>query len=164
MSTQSEASFHVIRTLKPIAPVQPGQVYMFLHDVSTRAGHVHPRDSFLHVEDVTTQCPHGEIGEGDRNWVCRTDHGTSIWATLEQCISRDLLMRVPIYRVIFWGEPGVDPRDNRGRPLSHGSLLPFATQDIGELAALYDVWVSTSTEPPVLYLNHVGGGFDPRYR
>jgi hypothetical protein len=75
--------------------VKPGDVYRFQCDVSTRAGHVHPKDSFLTVLDSTTRCRHQEISASGKNWVCSSQFGTSEWATLEQCISRGLLVRHP---------------------------------------------------------------------
>ena len=70
--------------------VKPGQVYEFLCDVSTRAGHTHEKGSLLIVQDSTTKTPHGEISQSGVNWVCETRYGTSVWATLEQCIARGL--------------------------------------------------------------------------
>ena len=74
--------------------VKSGDVYEFLCNMSTRAGHTHPKGSLLHVHDRTTDTPHGEISESGYNWYCRTEIGISIWATLEQCIARGLLKRV----------------------------------------------------------------------
>ena len=74
--------------------VQSGDVYEFLCNMSTRAGHTHPRGSRLYVHDRTTDPSFGEISESGYNWYCRTDFGISVWATLESCISRRLLKKV----------------------------------------------------------------------
>ena len=80
---------------RPIV-VAPGEVYEFLYNVSTRAGDRHLKGSQLTVVEKTTEFPHGEIGEAGHNWVCETQFGTSVWATLEQCIARDLFKRVVV--------------------------------------------------------------------
>ena len=77
-----------------IEPVREGDVYRFECDMSTRAGHVHPAGTLLHVVQATRDCPHDEISESGSNWLCRTDHGASLWATLEQCIARGVIVRV----------------------------------------------------------------------
>ncbi len=74
--------------------VQEGDTYKFMYDVDTRAGHTHKEGSLLHVLESTTSAPYGEVGESGSNWVCKTEFGTSIWSTLEQCISRDMLKKV----------------------------------------------------------------------
>jgi len=74
-----------------------GDIYEFVHDLSTRAGHTHKQGSRLELIEKTKEMPHGEIGEAGYNWRCRTDHGESIWATFEQCVVRGLFRRV--YRV-----------------------------------------------------------------
>lgn len=74
-----------------IAPVEVGQVYRFAYDCLTRAGEVHEANSLLIVQASTTETPHGEISESGCNWVCKTSHGVSCWATLENCIARGLL-------------------------------------------------------------------------
>ena len=84
----------IIPNLNPIEPVACGDTYEFLDNMITRAGHVHPKGSLLYVHDFTLKTPHDEISESGRNWICRTDFGISIWATLEQCISRRLLKKV----------------------------------------------------------------------
>lgn len=77
-----------------ITPVQSGDTYRFKVSMSTRAGHVHPQGSLLHVHDPTTHTPYDEISQSGQNWICRTDLGISCWATLEQCIARGLLEKV----------------------------------------------------------------------
>lgn len=74
--------------------VRSGDTYVFTCDCSTRAGHVHPRDSLLYVHDSTTDAPFDEIGPKGINWWCRTQFGISVWATLEQCIERGILKRL----------------------------------------------------------------------
>lgn len=77
-----------------VNPVQPGDVYEFLYNVETRAGHTHPKGSLLCVHESTTRAPHDEISASGKNWICQTDFGVSTWATLEQCISRGLFKKV----------------------------------------------------------------------
>jgi len=163
MTTDTKPRINTIHNLGPIDPVEPGHTYEFLFGMSTRAGHVHERGSLLHVEDRTTRTPHGEISESGSNWVCRTQHGTSVWATLEQCLSRGMLKRLRDYTVYFWnGELGADPKDRRGRPLVHNTVMGFTADDLENLTGHYDVMITTSTCPPVLYLNKVGGKFGQR--
>jgi hypothetical protein len=73
---------------------KPGEVYRFINNVSTRAGHIHPAGSLLYVRESTTRTPHGEIGPRGLNWICRTQFDVSVWATLEHCIECDLLVKV----------------------------------------------------------------------
>lgn len=86
-------NLQTIRNLRSVE-VAAGDVYVFIYDMETRAGHTYPRNSILRVLEATDKAPHGEIGEVGHNWVCRTDYGTSIWATLEQCVSRDLFHKL----------------------------------------------------------------------
>jgi hypothetical protein len=74
--------------------VRSGDTYVFTCDVSTRAGHMHPRGSLLYVHDATQSTPHNEIGPHGSNWICRTQFSVSVWATLEQCIERGLMKRL----------------------------------------------------------------------
>lgn len=74
--------------------VRAGDVYVFMTNCSTRAGHIHPKDSLLYVHDNTGATPHDEIGPHGTNWLCRTQFGVSVWATLEQCIERGILKRL----------------------------------------------------------------------
>jgi hypothetical protein len=74
--------------------VSEGDTYEFLDNVSTRAGHVHPKGSMLFVHDRTRSTPHDEIGPRGYNWICRTQFGISVWATLEHCIERGLLKKL----------------------------------------------------------------------
>jgi hypothetical protein len=67
--------------------VKPGQVYRWKLDVWTRAGHRLSKGSLIEVLDFTTKTPHGEISQSGRNWVCRDEVKTSVWATLEALIS-----------------------------------------------------------------------------
>ena len=89
-----------IRVIYNVGPlpwgINDGDVYEFVSDMSTRAGHVHRKGSFLYVLRPTFETPHQEVGESGFNWVCLTDHGISIWATLAQCISRGLFKKVDI--------------------------------------------------------------------
>lgn len=75
--------------------VSEGETYVFQESVSTRAGFVHPKGSLLFVHDRTGHVPHGEIGPRGHNWLCRTQFDISVWATLEHCIERGLLKRLP---------------------------------------------------------------------
>jgi hypothetical protein len=77
-----------------VEPVREGDCYRFEYNMETRAGHVHPDGSLLHVVQATQDCPHGEISQSGTNWLCKTEFGVGIWATLEQCIARGLLVRV----------------------------------------------------------------------
>lgn len=86
-------SVYIVPRLWFRVEVKPGDVYEFAHDVVTRGGHVHLKGARLTVDDFTTKTPHGELGPDLRNWVCTTVHGTSVWATLEQCIERSLLVK-----------------------------------------------------------------------
>lgn len=74
--------------------VNAGDCYKFLYDISTRSGDIHRAGSTLKVIDFTTKTPYLEISASGRNWVCETIYGTSIWATLEQCISRGIIVKV----------------------------------------------------------------------
>ena len=74
--------------------VKPGDTYEFLTDMETRAGHTHKKGSRLKVVDSTRRCFHGELSASGTNWLCTTIYGTSEWATLEQCISRGLFLKV----------------------------------------------------------------------
>jgi hypothetical protein len=80
--------------------IRSGDLFQFTHDVSTRAGYVHPRGSLLYVHQMTHDKPHGEVGPRGFNWVCRTQFDVSIWATLESSIERGLLVKVP-RRILF---------------------------------------------------------------
>lgn len=82
-------------TLGAIAPVRAGQTYIFTVPVSTRAGHTYWPGAELFVVEETQECPYDEIGASGHNWICRTQNGDSVWATLEQCISRGVLRLVP---------------------------------------------------------------------
>lgn len=72
----------------------PGETYEFQCHVSTRAGRVHAKGDHIVVLDRTTKIPHKEVGPYGYNLVCQTKHGTSCWATLDQCIERGLLKKV----------------------------------------------------------------------
>jgi hypothetical protein len=74
--------------------VKSGQVYIFIKEMHSRDGNVHPKDSRLHVHDSTTDAPFDEVGPNDLNWYCRTQFGVSIWSTLEHCIERGILKLV----------------------------------------------------------------------
>jgi hypothetical protein len=76
------------------AVVQEGDVYVFLVNMTTRAGFVHPAGSRLYVHDATKDTPFDELGPDGVNWYCRTQFDLSIWSTLEQGIERFLFARV----------------------------------------------------------------------
>jgi hypothetical protein len=85
----------VIPNLNGIKPfIQAGDCYQFVYDMSTRAGHNHLRGSYLYVIESTTEAPFGEISESGLNWRCKTKHSISVWASLEQCLSRGCFVRV----------------------------------------------------------------------
>lgn len=164
LSLGTPERLYTVPNMGEVAPVQAGQSYEFLFDMSTRAGHVHPKGSILHVEDSTTSTPHHELSASGKNWICRTDFGTSVWATLEQCISRGAFKLMKPYQIYFWylGLDEPEPKDRRGRLLVHRSTLDFTSDDIEELSARYDVMISTATKPPVIYLSPIGSKFGQR--
>lgn len=84
-----------IYNLTPISPVNSGDVYRATCNISTRGGYNLYTGELLQVHDKTEEAPHDEMSESGVNWICRTKHGISIWATLEHCISRGLFIRVP---------------------------------------------------------------------
>jgi hypothetical protein len=100
----SDCSCAVLQPVRKISWLQPesaqtirpeaGEVYQFMHDCSTRAGHIHPRGSLLYLEYKTTETPFDEIGPEGYNWMCRNSFGRSIWSTVESCIERKILKRV----------------------------------------------------------------------
>lgn len=83
-----------VNSPKNIHP-RSGDVYQFAQNVSTRAGHNHLIDTLLYVHEMTHEKPHGEVGPRGFNWLCRTYYGVSVWSTLESCIERGLLVKVP---------------------------------------------------------------------
>lgn len=80
--------------LEPISPVVAGDVYEFTHNILTRGGDILPKGSKLTVVEPTGQTPYGEIGPAGVNWKCDAANGFTVWATLEQCISRGVLVKV----------------------------------------------------------------------
>jgi len=70
-----------------------GQTYEFRYAVWTRANKIYVAGDLLWVQASTALTPHGEISQSGINWVCRTKHGTAVWATLEQGIARGVLVR-----------------------------------------------------------------------
>lgn len=81
--------------LQAIEPVKFGDKYEWTRDVACRSGAVQEEGSIIEVLDCTRACTWGEISESGWNWVCRTADGlVSEWSTLEQCISRGLLVKV----------------------------------------------------------------------
>jgi len=83
-----------VTTHNPKPVVESGDVYEFQVQVLTRGGFVFKIGSKLRVMDRTNSTPHGEIGPYGYNWICDADNGTTVWATLEQCIERDLLRKI----------------------------------------------------------------------
>ena len=84
-------------TIQPLGPyekVQAGDVYEFTNDVWLRSGHIAEEGDRLHVIEPTGQVPFGEIGPDGVNWKVDAGNGFTVWATLEQCISRGLLRKV----------------------------------------------------------------------
>lgn len=73
--------------------VRTGDVYICLTNLKTRAGHTHPEGALVRVIDQTGMTPHREITDRGYNWVCKTDFGISVWATLEACIGRGYMER-----------------------------------------------------------------------
>lgn len=85
----------VILNLKPVRPIENGDVFEFLYDMETRSNLVHWRGSTIEVVGLTSETPFGEISARGFNWICKTEHDVSVWATLEQCLSRGVLLRHP---------------------------------------------------------------------
>lgn len=86
---------HIIPNIGPLPwEVQPGDIYEFRSNMYCRDGNVYHIGDRLFVRYRTLETPHGEIGEANRNWVCDTQYGSSVWATLEQCVSRGLFKKV----------------------------------------------------------------------
>ena len=91
----------VIHNLGPVErPVQVGDVYRCTYGLQTRTGHFYPKGSWIQVVGPTTDAPFGEIGESGVNWVCRTTKGESVWATLEQCLSRRVIQLVESHELL----------------------------------------------------------------
>ncbi len=82
----------IIRTpLSPIQPVRSGDWYVFERDLLTRGGDIIPKGSMLEVIEPTGQIPYGDVGPMGHNWLCVASNGRTIWATLEWCISADIV-------------------------------------------------------------------------
>jgi hypothetical protein len=74
--------------------VQPNYVYEFACDMSSRSGVMYKAGDEIRVVEATQSTPHNEIGVSGCNWICETKHGRSVWATLEQCVSRGMLRQI----------------------------------------------------------------------
>lgn len=86
-----------VRVNHPLGPyekVKAGDVYEFTRDVYARSGHIFEEGDTLHVIEATGQTPYGEIGPDGVNWKVDAGNGYTVWATLEQCISRGLLVKI----------------------------------------------------------------------
>jgi hypothetical protein len=86
-----------LRIIQPLAAyekVKAGDVYEFTRDVWARSGHIFEEGDQLKVIESTGQTPWGEIGPDGCNWKVDAGNGYTVWATLEQCISRGLLVKV----------------------------------------------------------------------
>ncbi len=84
----------VLANLKPIPPVEEGSVWTWNFEISCRDGSVIPKGSRAEVIERTGLTPHGEVMERGYNLLVHAANGTSVWASFEQCVSRDLLTRV----------------------------------------------------------------------
>lgn len=74
--------------------VERGDVYVWQDDIHCRDGSIMKAGSLVRVIHATQSTPYDEIGPNDCNWVCEADNGTTIWATLEACIARGLLVKL----------------------------------------------------------------------
>ena len=81
----------MIPVVADIESVRPLDMYVFQCDVYCRDGSILSKGSRLTVILPTHEVPYGEIGPRGVNWICDAENGRTIWATLEQCISRGLL-------------------------------------------------------------------------
>ncbi len=87
--------------------VQPGSVYRFCSNMSTRAGHTHLAGSEIHVLYHTKAIPYKEVGPNGYNLMCRTLFGRSCWSTLELNVERGMVEFVRIEETRDW----VDDKD-----------------------------------------------------
>lgn len=76
------------------ARVASGEEYEFTRDIAARDGKIHLKGSRLYIHDATTDIHYGEISDSGSNWWCRTDHGISVWTTVEQCVAMGKLRKV----------------------------------------------------------------------
>lgn len=82
--------------VKEIA-VKAGDVFrVCVSGIRCRNGLVHMRDETLTVVSPTIDTPFDEVGPHRINWIVRTKHDRSVWATLESCIARGLLEPVSL--------------------------------------------------------------------
>lgn len=81
---------YIVQNLRPVE-ILPGQIYVWKCNVSCRDGSLLPAGSEVQVISITQDAPYGEIMERGYNLICKAANGTTVWATLEQCLSRDML-------------------------------------------------------------------------
>lgn len=74
--------------------VAPNDLYEFIKPCITRTNQLNPVGSLLFVIKSTLDTPYNEISVSGYNWICSTQFGISCWATLENCISRAILLKV----------------------------------------------------------------------
>lgn len=73
--------------------VKAGNMYRVdVSGVSCRSGFMHLQGETLEVEAPTMDVPFDEVGPRGINWIVKTRHDTSVWATLESCIARGILV------------------------------------------------------------------------
>lgn len=95
LTCMESKDLRIIHNLGPVErPVQAGDTYRFTYGMQTRTGQFYPKGTWIQVLRPTNETPAGEIGESGVNWVCRTNLGDSVWATLEQCLSRRVIQLV----------------------------------------------------------------------
>ena len=75
--------------------VMSGDVYeVLIPKLTCRSGLVHLKGDRLIVMRHTKEAPHNEVGPLGYNWIVKTKHDVSVWATLESCITRGLIQKV----------------------------------------------------------------------
>lgn len=83
----------VISPIKPIEAVKAGEKYTWKYGMQCRNGKILPAGSFAKVIEETGMIPFDEVMDRGYNLLIETVHGTSVWATFEQCLSRGLLVK-----------------------------------------------------------------------
>lgn len=84
-----------IRVVEPLFPVKvvARELYRFTIEIYCRDGTVFDVGEPLRVISATDAIPYGEVGPNGHNWLCDAKNGLTVWATLEQCISRGVLQK-----------------------------------------------------------------------
>lgn len=74
--------------------INVGSVYKFCFPTSTRSHELYNIGDTITVIGYTNLPAWGEISQSGFNWYCETKYGKSLWTTLENCISRRILVKV----------------------------------------------------------------------